>query len=484
MSVVKSLLATSLAFALVSLVGCSDSGDSAAPNITNLSHTDNQKVIGNRTITLSADVSDDSSVASVTITHNGNSQTVTNTSGAYSANITLADRANNTVVITATDASNNQTIQTIVLDYPFHSFANGQAASVVIGQPDFYTTIANQGGMVGANTLYEPYAVRVINNKLYIADGGNNRVLGFNAIPAVNNASADFVIGQDSFTTDSLGYSNTQLNRPRGIASNGSNFFISHAGFGRIHYWSSVPTSNVSAEVVTGKPDFITGTGFVCAQDVFFFAAGSIFNVNGKLIAVDFLNRILIWNSIPTINGQAADLVLGQQNFTNCASNDSDGDGTPDTPTASTLNSVSSIWTDGTRLVATDRLNHRVLIWNTFPTVSGQPADLVLGQPDFTTINTPSQSYNPIDLDQPSGVYSNGNQLFVSTRRRVLIWNSWPSVNHQAADGVLGHIDLNGDNTGLGNDALMDNPTNIYIYDSKLFVSDNNDDRVLIFEAP
>jgi hypothetical protein len=40
-----------------------------------------------------------------------------------------------------------------------------------------------------------------------------------------------------------------------------------------------------------------------------------------------------------------------------------------------------------------DYSNHRVLIWNTFPTASFTPADLVLGQSDFA-------HYQANDLDQ------------------------------------------------------------------------------------
>ena len=42
-------------------------------------------------------------------------------------------------------------------------------------------------------------------------------------------------------------------------------------------------------------------------------------------------------------------------------------------------------WTDGQRIVVADSGNHRVMIWHTFPDVDGAPADVVLGQPDFTS---------------------------------------------------------------------------------------------------
>ena len=40
---------------------------------------------------------------------------------------------------------------------------------------------------------------------------------------------------------------------------------------------------------------------------------------------------------------------------------------------------------DGSKLLVCDKDNNRVLIWNTVPTTNGQPADVVVGQTDFTS---------------------------------------------------------------------------------------------------
>jgi hypothetical protein len=54
-------------------------------------------------------------------------------------------------------------------------------------------------------------------------------------------------------------------------------------------------------------------------------------------------------------------------------------------PTASHMYSPRGVWTDGRRVIAADSGNHRILIWHTFPDHDGAPADVVLGQPDFTS---------------------------------------------------------------------------------------------------
>jgi len=489
MSVVKSLLATALAFGFISVVGCSSDNDdtpadTSPPAISNLSHVDNEKVIGNRTITFTADVTDNSTLT-VTMTHNGNPVTVTPSGDTYSASITLADRTNNTIVVSANDGTNSAS-QTIGLNYPFLAFTNGQAASVVIGQPNFDSFEPNQGGSPSANSFNGPEDLKVVNSRLYITDINNHRVLGFNAIPTANNTNADFVIGQDSFTTSTSGINSNQLDSPKTIAFGDNHFFIAHNSPGRIHHWTGAPESNVNAEFVMGQSGFVTGNISVCESNTFYSTIRSQIYADGKLVASDISgNRVYIWNSIPTTSGVAPDVILGQQSTARCAANDVNDDGVSESaPTASTLSRPAGVWSDGTRLVIADRNNNRVLIWNSFPTSNFQPANLVLGQPDFITAEAPLLGENATEMSSPRSVYSNGNQLFLSVGERILIWDSWPTNNEQAANRVLGHADLIGDIDNLGNNALLGQPQGLAVDGNKLLVVDNSNERVLIFEAP
>ena len=63
------------------------------------------------------------------------------------------------------------------------SFADGAAADLVIGQPDFFSSRPNvTNSQPTANTLYNPTGVAVDSNgNLYVADSGNNRVLKYSA---------------------------------------------------------------------------------------------------------------------------------------------------------------------------------------------------------------------------------------------------------------------------------------------------------------
>jgi hypothetical protein len=204
-----------------------------------------------------------------------------------------------------------------------------------------------------------------------------------------------------------------------------------------------------------------------------------LYVVGSKLIVGDALNnRVLIWNTVPSSHGQPADLVLGQADFTGCATNRGG------TVAADTQDYPAGIWSDGARLIVADQGNHRVLIWNSFPTANGQPADLVLGQPDMAS-NLLATSTSNKDLDYPYFVFSNGNQLFLAdvTKNRVLIWDSIPTTNYAAADRVIGQPDFVTAAPGV-TETAMTRPAGVYALGNKLIVTDTNNHRYLIFQAP
>ena len=85
-----------------------------------------------------------------------------------------------------------------------------------------------------------------------------------------------------------------------------------------------------------------------------------------------------------------------------------------------------AVATAGNQLFVMDFDNSRVLIWNKLPTKTNTPADVVVGQADFNAeIQTTTQS----GLDRPeTGLFVAGGKLFVSDRNnnRVMIWNKIP----------------------------------------------------------
>ena len=250
--------------------------------------------------------------------------------------------------------------------------------------------------------------------------------------------NGNFVLGQPDFTSAASGLSATTFLFPGSVHSDGTRLAVVDNYNARVLIWNTIPsTTQVPADVVIGQPDFVTNNP--ACNDSSFFGVERAIIAGGKLIVANTsFDRVLIWNSIPTTNGEPADVVLGQNSFTNCIANDDDQDGADDgVPTARTLASPTGVWSDGTRLVVADKSNNRVLIWNSFPTTNFTPADLVIGQPDFVaaTAGTDAQTFSTARQ-----VFSNGNQLFVADggNHRVLVFDSFPSVNAQAADSVLG----------------------------------------------
>ena len=150
------------------------------------------------------------------------------------------------------------------------------------------------------------------------------------------------------------------------------------------------------------------------------------------LLADTWNNRILIWNNLPQGN-EPPDIVLGQKDF---LSNEP-GIG-PDR-----LNWPVGVATDGKRVIVADTCNNRVLIWNEFPTENGEPADLVLGAPNFTSIGKRPDPIPPnwqkTYIFWPWAVWTDSTRLVVTSTRdgRVLIWNSFPARNCQPADILL-----------------------------------------------
>ena len=363
----------------------------------------------------------------------------------------------------------------------FITFTNGQAASVVIGQSSFTTnTVGN-----GDNGLTYPYGnVFVDGVKLYVPDTGNSRVMVFNSIPATNGASANFAIGQTSLTNYSTTTDAQTLPYPVGPVIDGSNLVVADMNDNRVAIYNSVPIDSTSSiDVVVGQADK-TSNGHNCSQSELYEPNGVAVG-NGKLVVADTFNhRVLIWNSIPTTtdgDGKPADLVLGQTDFTTCTSNTGG-------VSASSMYATSAVWTDGIRLVVLDAGNSRVLIWNSFPTTDGQPADLVLGQADFTgsSLNRGGAAdAGTLSTGDSTGLYVLYNQLFVTDtgNHRVLIWNTWPTSNGQAADQVIGQPDFTTTTTSVPTDSTLYYPNGVFAVGKQLFVTDDGNHRILIFNG-
>jgi hypothetical protein len=330
-------------------------------------------------------------------------------------------------------------------------------ADVVVGQPDFTKTelALSQTGM------RLPTSVATDGRYMAVADTDNNRILIYNQIPTTNGARADIVVGQESFTTIKRPTTDQRsLRGPQGVWIHEGRLFVADTLNHRVLIWNRIPTANnAPADVVLGRADFTSQPPVGLLDQLKEVSRNTLLNpvsvsTDGRRLYVADLghNRVMIWNTIPTQNGQAADIVLGQKDFISvqannskelCASNGTDENGNATYPArcAATLSFPRFVLPAGPRLFIADGGNDRVLVYNTPPLLNAQPADAVLGQID-ETFNLTSDSAFPErvsasdTLRTPTSLAWDGTNLYVSDtfNRRILVFT--PGLHKVALTGV------------------------------------------------
>jgi len=447
---------------------------------------------------------------------------------------------------------------------PTFGFATGQSARLVIGQPEFdaESDTASQT-IVGAVS-----GLAYANGTLFVADSNmvgaapvNNRVLLFQAaqLPAPNAAlayntlcpvcvgSANVVLGQPDFTstlpapcvpppanvtvtttpttptclaTSPQTPTATGMRQPTAVASDGTHLAVADTLNNRVLIWNTIPATNAQPpDVVVGQTNF-TSNSFPGDTPSASSLRGpqGVWIQNGMLFIADTMNdRILIYNSIPTANGAAADIVLGQPNMTTWVQINI-ADQTTSAAANNMLTPV-SVTSDGTHLFVADLGFNRVLIWNSIPSTNQQPADVEIGQPNMTTgiaddaFSTPSNytgtlpapetavlctvsngvdsNNNPTypslceyTLSFPRFALSDGKNLYVADggNDRVLIYQPIPTASAAGAQIVLGQTDFITDAPTDGADT-MDAPLSLAWdpVNQNLFVADTYNQRVLVY---
>lgn len=228
-------------------------------------------------------------------------------------------------------------------------FFSGQAARAVLGQPSFS---AREPGLAVS-------AMSVEESRLYVADNsGRVSIFDLSRVPGPKDD-------------------------------------VPHLGADACPLCGFAPVGSISQSVAAGSR---TVSAF-----------------GNRLAAIDArTHRILIWHDVSSASANAGpDVTL----------NVSDP-GTVN-PNESTIIDPVSVAVDGARLFVGDAALHRVLVWKSLPTVENQPADAVLGQPDFN-FHEPSDSLRSDTISRPDALVSDGVNLFVgdSHDRRVLLFSA------------------------------------------------------------
>ncbi|ORJ57748.1 NHL repeat-containing protein [Mycobacterium simiae] len=157
----------------------------------------------------------------------------------------------------------------------------------------------------------------------------------------------------------------------------------------------------------------------------------------------------------------------------------------PATPTMAWLYSPRGVFLGPEHLVVADSGNHRVLLWHGIPTVDEQPADVVLGQPDGATEGRAAGGRGPErGMNLPTGVLVHDGRLVVADawHHRILIWDTVPRHSDVAPDVVLGQPDASSVEPNGGADCWAGSfywPFGIAVIGDAFWVADTGNRRVL-----
>jgi len=344
----------------------------------------------------------------------------------------------------------------ILIYPPFEQFTSDlltQKAQVVLCQPDFNSGKANRGNSdANSNTCQAPVdaAYQPVNGstpaELYIADAGNNRVIVMPQTPnsstlGFNNATR--LLGQQQFSEQAPNYiegrefqfATSNGAADSGIAmdlsSNPPHLYVADTYNNRILCFTdlrSVKTGDMATFVI-GQPDLFhsvvnyspgstTSNSNTPTSTGLFRPTGIAVDPAGNLWVADSGNsRVLRFPSPFTQPGkqnQAADLVLGQSNFTTKVT---------DVTSARMAQPYGVLWAKDVGLLVADAVDNRVLLFSGANFSSGQAATTVWGQSNFNTAQSGTADNR---FNSPHGIAIDSSyRLYVvdTGNNRVLVFD-------------------------------------------------------------
>lgn len=282
-----------------------------------------------------------------------------------------------------------------------------QEPDVILGQQDVVGSGRNAGGTVTAKSLHYPSGIWSDGQRLIVADAWNHRVLIWHQLPTRHGQAADVVLGQPNFESNKVNVAGISKNPtektmhwPYGVFSDGKRLWVADTGNRRVLYYKNIPHDNhAPADNVIGKPDFST-RDYENNQPIWPYSVK--ISADGLMAIADTqFYRTLIWRNWEMAFDNVADSIIGQPNFDACGQNQFGL-----FPDSHTLNWTYDVCFHKEGLLVNDTGNSRLLYFDKTPMINGKPADAVIGKRNFKTgsenkdtiVGTDSSLYWPFSI--------------------------------------------------------------------------------------
>jgi hypothetical protein len=339
------------------------------------------------------------------------------------------------------------------------------------------------------NSLFAPRGIcrHPSDGSLWLSDTGHHRVLAWHN-PESGQTEADIILGQDGGESRNRGgdVSANTLNVPCGICAFGEGIALADSWNHRVLIWFTLPKEQQAPDLVLGQDNFNSaqanrGQNHPEANTLYW--PSGVLSDGERLYIADTGNRrVLIWK-YPTVNGQAADGILGQDNF-ECR--DENGGATA---SAGSMRWPHALCFWQQRLCVADAGNNRVLVYSSKLPESHSQSQWILGQSDSINSlhNGGAMGASATSLSMPYGISSYGHWLIVAdtANSRLLAWHANDLASGSAAQALLGQTDFvhSGDNAWAEvNKHSLCWPYGIDVYQNQIAIADTGNSRVIFRE--
>jgi DNA-binding beta-propeller fold protein YncE len=382
---------------------------------------------------------------------------------AASCGVTISSTVNSANSAVASDGTITYGTSTVTGNVTFTLFKNaalststvgvdveqsGYLASGLLGHIDasgnpVYTTGGsnNDSGVTNAQGFFDPSYVALdsVNHRLFVSDGlVNNRILVFplNAQNGIASTTAAYVLGQATFASTTAATTQNGLYSSEGLAYDpvANRLFVADSENSRVLVFDVVPSDisdDENAEAVLGQVNYVSSSSVVSQSSLAYPKVVAYDPVSSRLFVIDNGNRVLVFDAststlASTPTGEGAEAVIGQTDYVSSSTATTQNDFVA--PQDLTYDPTSG------RLFVADSYNNRVLVFDASTstlasTPTGEGAEAVIGQTDYVSSSTATTQNG---LDNPEGLAYDPitSRLFVSDtdNDRVLVFDASTST--------------------------------------------------------